>query len=116
MADKTQILTLTPTKAKGFLKEVKDEMAKEEGQAFKEFVKGVYRYSEQLKKEALTIQTEVDELESSIEKAGNGDWSLLAKIKIPARFFSEGTLRKHGHLDGGSSIKFADLYKKSRKK
>ena len=105
-------LTLTPDKAKIFLKEVQEEIVKEEETAFKEFVKGVYRYTEQLKKEISDLQETINTFQNSINNASNGNWAELAEIKIPARFFSEETLRKHGNLSRGGDIQFTDLYKK----
>jgi hypothetical protein len=112
---KQNSLSLTiASKAKDFLKEVKKEILEEEKLAFKDFVKGAFRYSEELKKEIKTLQDDIDGIESSIEDASNGNWEGLSKIKIPARFFSEDTLRKHNKIGSSTEIRFTDLYDKSK--
>ncbi len=95
-----------------FIKGIQEEIVKEEQEALKDFVKGAYRLSLEKEKEVKKLEAEIKDIRKAIDNASKGQWSDLGAIKIPARFFDEKTLRKHGHslLSGNSEIRFLDLY------
>ena len=97
---------------KNFLDNLQKEIVQEEQDALKDFVKGAYRLSLEKEREIEKLQKETAEIKEAIDQASKGKWEGLAKIKIPARFFEEGTLRKHGKslVSGGEEIRFLDLY------
>lgn len=99
-------------KAHDFMKDIQKELVEEEQDALKDFIKGAYRLSLEKERAIEQLQKEVAEIKSAIEGASKGKWDALGKIKIPARFFEEGTLRKHGKslVSGGEEIRFLDLY------
>ena len=100
------------TKREGFLKGLQEEIVQEEQDSLKDFIKGAYRLSLEKEREMEKLQVDVIKIKSAIEKASNGEWEELSSIKIPARFFEESTLRKHGKslVSGGEEIRFLDLY------
>lgn len=87
-------------------------MIQEEHAAVKEFIKGGYRFLMEKEKELENLQKHIDHLRKALEEASRGNWEEFQKVKIPARFFSEDTLRKHGKslLEGSQEIRFVDLY------
>lgn len=87
-------------------------MVIEEQQALREFIKGGYRLLMEKEKEIERLQEEATKLKLAVEKASRGDWSDFQTIKIPARFFKEETLRKHGKslIEGSEEIRFIELY------
>lgn len=101
-------------KGKEFLKGLQEEIVEEEQDALKDFIKGAYRLSLEKEREIEALTAEVKQIKEAIEKAGNGEWKDLSVIKIPARFFEESTLRRHGKslISGSSEIRFMDLYVK----
>lgn len=101
-------------KSEDFLKEIQDEIIGEEKEALKDFIKGAYRLKIEKEKEIEALAVEVKSLEEAVDAASSGDWDKISKIKIPARFFNESTLRKHGKslLEGSSEVRFMDLYVK----
>lgn len=104
-------------KSEEYLKEIQKELVEEEHTAFKDFIKGAYRLLMEKQKAVQNLEKEVATLKIAIDNAGKGDWKEFEKLKIPARFFDEATLRKHGHtyMDGGKEIRFVDLYKETDK-
>lgn len=98
--------------ATDFMKDIQKELVQEEQDALKDFIKEAYRLSLEKERAVEQLQKEVTEIKSAIEGASKGKWDELSKIKIPARFFEEGTLRKHGKslVSGGEEIRFLDLY------
>jgi len=100
------------TGAANFLKDLQGEIVQEEQDALKDFVKGAYRFSLEKEREIERLQKEVTQIKESLEKANTGDWEQLSTIKIPARFFEESTLRKHGKslISGSQEVRFVDLY------
>lgn len=99
-------------KAKDFMKELQAEIVEEEQGALKDFIKGALRLSLEKEKEIERLQAEVAKIKDAITKASEGSWDALSAIKIPARFFEEKTLRRHGKslVSGGEEIRFLDLY------
>ncbi len=97
---------------KNFLAGLQKEIAQEEQDALKDFVKGAYRLSLEKEREVDKLQKEIKEINIAIENASKGKWEALSVVKIPARFFDEKTLRKHGKslISGGEEIRFLDLY------
>lgn len=95
-----------------FLKDVQAEIIEEEHKALKDFIKGAYRLQMEKEREAVALNKQIEELKKAVEAAGKGKWDLLAKIRIPARFFDESTLRKHGKslIEHSAELRFADLY------
>ena len=115
MSDKFDLATVKKGMAINkpeFLKEVHKELIAEEQNTLKDFIKGAYRLAIEKEKEAERLTKEATELKSAIDKASKGEWEVLSKIKIPSRFFTEETLRKHGKsmLSGPTEIRFVDLY------
>lgn len=121
MADKKQEnkgLTLSGVKdalaigGKDFLKGLQEEIVDEEKLALKDFIKGAYRLSLEKEREIEILQKEVKQIKEAIAKASEGEWKDLSAIKIPARFFEESTLRRHGKslISGSQEIRFMDLY------
>lgn len=98
--------------SKDFLKDIQSEMVKEEHDALRDFIKGGYRLLLEKEQELEALTSYIEKLRSAIEKAGAGDWEEFQKIKIPARFFKEETLRKHGKslIEGSEEIRFVELY------
>lgn len=98
--------------SKDFLKGLQKEIVEEEQNSLKDFIKGAYRFSLEKEREVEKIQKEVSEIKAAIDQASKGSWELLGNIKIPARFFEESTLRKHGKslVSGNQEIRFLDLY------
>lgn len=98
--------------SKDFLNEVQKEIVDEEHDALKDFVKGAYRLMLEKQKEIKSLQADVESLEQGIQEASKGKWESISKIKIPARFFEESTLRKHGKtlLGNNEEVRFLDLY------
>lgn len=97
---------------KQFLKEIQSEIVREEQDSMKDFIKGAYRLVMEKEKEVERLQSDVKAIKSAIEEASGGKWEALSQIRIPARFFNESTLRKHGKsfLEGSSEVRFMDLY------
>lgn len=95
-----------------FLKEMQTEIVEEEKDALKDFIKGAYRFSIEKERAIEQLQREVVDLKEGIDQASKGKWEKISTIKIPARFFEETTLRKHGKslISGSSEIRFVDLY------
>lgn len=94
------------------LKGIQQELVEEEQTALKDFIKGAYRLVLEKEKEISDLQKEVTKIRLAISESSKGNWDEMQKIKIPARFFEESTLRKHGKslLSGTSEIRFMDLY------
>ncbi len=94
------------------LKGIQRELVEEEQTALKDFIKGAYRLVLEKEKEMADLQKEVTKIRLAISESSKGNWDEMQKIKIPARFFEESTLRKHGKslLSGTSEIRFMDLY------
>jgi hypothetical protein len=106
------VKTALAVKGKEFLKGLQEEIVEEEQMALKDFIKGAYRLSLEKEREMEALQKEVAQIKEAIQKAGEGEWKDLSAIKIPARFFEESTLRRHGKslISGSQEIRFMDLY------
>lgn len=100
------------TSAGDFMKEVQAELVKEEQDSFKDFLKAAYRVVLEKQKEVEALQKEIEKTQSILEQAGKGNWQALEGLKIPARFFKEEVLRKHGKslVSGSEELRFMDLY------
>lgn len=103
--------TLTTVSA-DFLKNLQADIINEEQEAMNDFVKGAYRLSLEKQREMEQLKKEVNALNVAITEASKGNFDNLGKIKIPARFFKESTLRQHGKsfISGSEEIRFLDLY------
>lgn len=115
MTDKFGLSTIKKDlskKSKTFLGDIEKELVQEEHDALREFIKGGYRLVVEKEKEMEQLKKEVDYLRTAIDEASKGNWEKFQKVKIPARFFNEDTLRKHGKslVEGSSEIRFVDLY------
>lgn len=99
-------------KAGAYLDEIQKELVQEEQTALKDFIKGAYRLIVEKERTVKELQAEVDKIRDAINKATAGNWEALGNLKIPARFFAEETLRKHGKslLEGSSEIRMMELY------
>lgn len=100
------------TKAGNFMKEVQDELVKEEQDSFKDFLKAAYHVMLEKQKEMEALQKEIEKISETLKQAEKGNWSALEGLKIPARFFKEEVLRKHGKslVAGSEELRFMDLY------
>jgi gamma-glutamyl phosphate reductase len=98
--------------AEEFMGSLQQEIVEEEQKALKDFMKGAYRLILEKQRAKKQIEAEIKEIEDAMDAATKGEWEKLGAIKVPARFFSEETLRKHGYsyLEGRSEIRFIDLY------
>ncbi len=98
--------------ASKFMKEVQKELVKEEQDSFKDFIKAAYRVMLEKQKEVESLQREVAAIETTLQEAEKGNWQALEGLKIPARFFKEEVLRKHGKslIAGSEELRFMDLY------
>lgn len=108
MADKNKFSLATVKNKLGIgSKDFLDSLQKD---ALKDFIKGAYRLSLEKEREMEKLQKEVVQIKKAIDSASQGKWEELSAIKIPARFFDEGTLRKHGKslISGSDEIRFLD--------
>lgn len=98
--------------AKGFLSDLQEEIVQEEQDSLKDFIKGAYRLIVEKEQKVIELERDIVSIREAIDSATQGEWEKMSKIRIPARFFKEETLRKHGHslIEGGSEIRFMDLY------
>lgn len=111
--DKTTTLSIrAKIEPKEFIKTIETEIAQEEQEALKDFVKGGYRLIIEKEHAVEQLEKEIKEIKEAIDEASKGNWEKLAGVKIPSRFFNESTLRKHGKtlISGESEIRFLDLY------
>lgn len=95
-----------------YLKDIEKELVQEEEESLKDFIKGAYRLVLEKEKAADILQKEIAQTKEAIDQASKGNWGALSNIRIPARFFNESTLRKHGKslLEGSNEVRFMDLY------
>jgi hypothetical protein len=100
------------TSASDFMKEVQAELVKEEQDSFKDFLKAAYRVILEKQKEVERLQGEIGRTQEILAQAEKGKWQALEGLKIPARFFKEEVLRKHGKslVAGSEELRFMDLY------
>lgn len=115
MAKKLSLTTIKSdiaSSAKGFMKEVQEELVREEQDSFKDFLKASYRVMLEKQKAVEALQKEVDDIQHALKQAEKGNWKALEGLKIPARFFKEEVLRKHGKslISGSDELRFMDLY------
>lgn len=96
----------------GFMKEVQAELVKEEQDSFKDFLKAAYRVMLEKQKAAEALQKEIEKIGETLGEAEKGNYQALESLKIPARFFKEEVLRKHGKslVSGSEELRFMDLY------
>lgn len=100
------------SKAGQFLDDIQKELAQEEEDAIKDFIKGAYRLIVEKEREAKELAAQIETIRDAINDATAGKWDKLGDLKIPARFFSEEMLRKHGKslLQGNAEIRMMELY------
>lgn len=100
------------TNSADFLSQVQQEIVEEEQDSLKDFVKGAYRLIVEKERTIQDLQKEVQKIKEAIQAASSGNWEDLAQVKIPARFFKEEVLRKHGKslINGSEEVRFLDLY------
>lgn len=100
------------TAAGDFMKEIQAELVQEEQDSFKDFLKAAYRLILEKQKVVEGLQKEIGKIQSALTEAEKGNWQALEGLKIPARFFKEEVLRKHGKslISGSEELRFMDLY------
>jgi ribosomal protein L29 len=98
--------------ASSVMKEVREELVKEEQDSFKDFLKAAYRLSLEKQKEVEKLQQDVAKINTILKEAEKGNWKALEGLKVPARFFKDEVLRKHGKslISGSDEIRVMDLY------
>lgn len=94
---KNNILALTKSSLKDISKDIEKELAGENVEMIRDYLKGAYRYRQDIEKTIEALQDQVKEIESAIkETEKSGDLSFIKDIKVPAKFLSEKTVRMAG--------------------
>lgn len=93
---------------KGSLKlaaaDVQKELANEHIEMLKDYVKGVYRLRHDYEQQVKDIESKIKEVDSVLDQFDGGDVDAIKRIKVPARFLDEKTVRLAG-LDWDSDEK-----------
>ena len=84
-------------KSKDILKKefkgIKEEIIADNIEMVRDYVKGLYWYRRDLENEVEKLQKQMEEINVAVEQAENGNFEEAKKIKVPAKFLSERTVR-----------------------
>jgi septal ring factor EnvC (AmiA/AmiB activator) len=94
---KNNILALTKSSLKDVSKDIEKELASENVDMIRDYIKGAYRFRQDLEKQIEALNEQVATIETAIkETEKSGDLKAIKDVKVPARFLSEKTVRMAG--------------------
>jgi hypothetical protein len=94
---KNNILALTKNSLKDVSKDIEKELASENVDMIRDYIKGAYRFRQDLEKQVETLNEQIAEIELAIKATEkSGDLKSIKEVKVPVRFLSEKTVRMAG--------------------